>query len=221
MSGRQVLRYRNLDKPRECGRLYSPEELARELIADKPYYDESGGGVTLSGGEVMLQAEGAKELAMILKADNISVYVDTAGNVPYEAFRKLNPYVDAYLYDIKTADPAKYANVTGGNMELIMHNLRALRAEGKTVRIRIPLIPGFNTGDGDIRGLRDLLKSQGVTEVDLLPFHRMGSGKYEALGLEYMYADTEPMKHEEAEKIADSFREFFRVKIEGEEFKEA
>ncbi len=141
----QTLNYRNLKEPKRCGRLVAHEELFIELVADKKYYEESGGGVTFSGGEVMLQAEAAAELAKLIKEAGISLYIDTAGSVGYGAFRWLNPFADAYLYDIKTADPVKYSEVTGGDMELILDNFRALRREGKTVRVRIPLIPGFNT----------------------------------------------------------------------------
>ena len=211
----QTLNYRNLKEPKRCGRLVEPEELFKELAADKKFYEESGGGVTFSGGEVMLQAEAAAELAKLVKEAGISLYVDTAGSVGYGAFRSLNPYADAYLYDIKTADPVKYSEATGGDMALILDNFRALRREGKTVRVRIPLIPGFNTGEEDVNALCNLLKGEGVEEVDLLPFHRMGGGKYEALGLDYPYADVEPMKGEAVERIAAEFRRCFIVKIEG------
>ncbi len=206
--------YPKLGKAEECGREASIEEIVKEVLEDKEYYTESGGGVTLSGGEVLLQAEAAAELAKSLVSEGISVIVDTAGHVPYTVFKKLNPYVDTYLYDVKSGSAEKYKQTIGGDLDRITSNLKQLLADGKRVRTRIPLIPGFNTDEASTEELCSVLKQAGVQEVDLLPFHRMGSGKYEAMGLKYAYKDMEPMSYKEAEKMAEQYAKYFQVHIE-------
>ena len=206
--------YAHLHKTEICGKEMSVTEVVAELMEDKDYYVESGGGVTFSGGEVMLQVDGALELAKLLKQEGISLIVDTAGNVPYEFFQKINPYTEEYLYDFKTGSPEKMQAVIGGNMERITGNLKKLLKEEKQVRVRIPMIPDFNTSMEDVREICMRLQEIGVTEVDLLPFHRMGSGKYEAMGLEYLYKDTKPMSNKQAEEIAALYTPYFKVNIE-------
>lgn len=209
-----ILNYPHLGKTDLCGKKVPVKEVLKELLEDRDYYIESGGGVTFSGGEVMLQVDEAVELAKFLQQEDISLTVDTAGNVPYSFFQKINPYTDEYLYDFKTGSPEKMKQVVGGKIELITENLKRLLQDGKKVRVRIPLIPDFNTDPKSIREIGARLKEIGVKEVDLLPFHRMGSGKYEAMGLDYMYKDTESMNKKQAEKIAALYARYFQVNIE-------
>lgn len=210
----QMLHYKNIAEPKVCGKKFAPQEILEELILDKCYYEESGGGVTLSGGEVMLQADGAAELAKLLTAEGISVYIDTAGFVPYSEFEKLNPFADEYLYDYKTASAEKYSKVIGGDLNLISENLMRLIADGKNVSVRIPLIPGFNTDSISIEEICHSLQKMGIKKVDLLPFHRLGSGKYEALGLKYAYCNTEPISETELDNIVKKYQKYFNVKVE-------
>ena len=144
-------------------------------------------------------------------AAGISLFSDTAGCVPYRAFEALNPYADVYLFDYKTASTARYASVIGGDLALIRANLRRLLADGKEVRVRIPLIPGFNTDSDSIDALRTDLADLGIRRVELLPFHRLGSGKYETLGLEYPYRHTPPLTKEVLAAIIDRFAADFTV----------
>jgi pyruvate formate lyase activating enzyme len=190
------------------------EALLPELLADRDYFAESGGGVTLSGGEVMLQSEGAAQLASLLCREGISVYVDTAGYVPYANFERMNPYTDTYLYDFKTASETLMRTVIGGDLSRITDNLRRLLADGKSVRIRIPLIPGFNTDDESVDGICRALGGMGIGAVDLLPFHRLGSGKYEAMGLTYAYAATQPLRGEPLDALRRRFERDFTVRVE-------
>lgn len=208
------LRYTHLNKTEICGKEMSVTEVLQEILEDKDYYIESGGGVTFSGGEVMLQVDRALELAKLLQQEGISLTIDTAGNVPYDFFQKMNPYTEEYLYDFKTGSPKKMQAVVGGNMERIIGNLRRLLQEGKQVRVRIPLIPDFNTDQESVQEICIRLQAIGVKEVDLLPFHRMGSGKYEAMGLDYIYKDIEPMSKKQAEEIAALYAPYFTVNIE-------
>ena len=208
-----TLRWR--DRTEVCGRQMTPQEVLREILDDRDYYTESGGGATFSGGEVLLQAAGAAELAAMLADEQIPLVIDTAGCVAYKAFELLNPYTDTYLFDFKTADGEKYRRVIGGDPALITENLRRLLAEGKRVRVRIPLIPDFNTADDDVDAICGAMADLGVRSVDLLPFHRMGSGKYTAMGKTYAYADRQPLYGAELEPIVARFRRSLTVKVEG------
>ena len=208
------LHYQATGKTETLGQLITEEEILSELLEDKDFYCESNGGVTFSGGEAMLQASELVSLARLLKENGVSVLVDTAGCVPYASFQILNPFVTGYLFDFKTAEEDKYQEI-GGNLELIVDNIRRLREDGVAVRIRIPLIPGFNTSPRSTQAICERLQDIGIKHVDLLPFHRLGSAKYEAMGLEYAYKTQQPLTKEELGKIEAIYKTYFSVKIEG------
>ena len=205
--------YSVLGKTEVFGKEVEARELLPELLEDKNFYLQSAGGVTFSGGEVMLQADGASHLARLLGEQGVSVLIDTAGCVPYAEFKKLNSLVSGYLFDFKTADPAKYAEI-GGNLELVTENLVRLISDGINVQVRIPLIPDFNTDDRSVLNMCEHLKKIGAETVSLLPFHRLGSTKYEALGLEYKYKNCEPLTEDILNKIKEQYSKYFKVNIE-------
>ncbi|MBR5869058.1 MAG: glycyl-radical enzyme activating protein [Clostridia bacterium] len=209
-----ILTYPELGKTEVRGSSMTVEAVMTEILEDADFYAESGGGVTLSGGEVLLQADGAFALAKAAKDAGLSVFLDTAGFAPRAAVEKLQPVVDCWLYDYKTADPAAFRQVIGGEMEPVRENLRFLLNAGANVRIRIPLIPGFNTGEESIEAIKRDLKGLGVRSVDLLPFHRLGSGKYTAMGLVYSYREVEPLTADRVEDIRARYEEFFTVTVE-------
>ncbi len=188
------------------------EAIVTEALEDFDFYGEDG-GVTVSGGEPLLQSEGVAELIRRLAKAGVRTVLDTAGCVPYAAFEHLGDAVDTYFFDLKAADAEGYRAV-GGDFERVRSNLACLIAEGRHVRVRIPLIPGFNDSPAYSRRMCDVLRSVGATEVDLLPFHRLGSGKYEAMGLTYAYREQSPMSVAHAETIADTYREHFCVRVE-------
>lgn len=202
------------DETKVCGKLLSAEDILSEILKDKDYYEESNGGVTFSGGECMLQAKDSLELAKLIKNENISLVVDTAGCVDYKNFEILNPYVDEYLFDFKCASEEKYKNIISGDFTLIYENLKRLLRDGKKVRIRIPLIPDFNTDKESIRRICEKICGLGFTSADLLPFHRLGVGKYEALGLIYPYKDTKPFSKDILENIKKEYLNYIDIKIE-------
>ncbi len=208
------MRFESTNLEELCGSMVTVEELIEDVIRDEDFYIESGGGVTLSGGEAMLQADGIRLLAKALHDRGISVIIDTAGCVPYSEFEKVNPYIDCYYYDWKSCNEKDYANVIGGNYSLIWNNLRQLIEDGKKVRVRVPLIPGFNTSGPYSERMCTCLKQAGVTSVDLLPFHRLGAGKYHALGLTYAYQQTPPLSIHIAEHISCIYRKYFDTTIE-------
>ena len=209
-----VLHYKNLKKTEVLGKLISAEGILPELLEDADFFETSGGGITLSGGEVMLQAKEVAGLAALLKEKGLSVLIDTAGCVPYSQFQLLNPVVDGYLFDYKTGDAQRYADI-GGNLQLVQENITRLLQDQMTVHIRIPLIPGFNTNEADIRQICDQLQALGVKEVELLPFHRLGSSKYDAMGMEYPYREQKPFEKDELRAMASIYKTYFEVKVEG------
>jgi len=208
-----VLRYRATGKTEILGKEITVEELIPELLEDRDFYEASGGGVTLSGGEVLLQAQGAGLLTAVLRAEGIGVLIDTAGCVPFSAFEQLRGLASGYLYDYKTADKGKYAQI-GGDLYRVEDNLVRLLAAGEQVQVRIPLIPDFNTDPESVDAICSALKKIGVTAVELLPFHRLGSGKYEAMGLSYPYRDCQPLSKEALFELRDRYSRAFQVHIE-------
>lgn len=173
------------DARKICGREYNVDEVLREVVKDKAFYDNSGGGVTFSGGECMLQVEFLSEILEKCKQNGVSTAVDTAGCVPFESFEKVLPYTDLFLYDIKCIDSARHREYTGVGNELILENLEKLLLHGVEVIVRIPLIPGFNDSVEDMLKIKKTLDGfGGVKRVELLPYHAMGENKYRALGEE-------------------------------------
>ena len=193
-------------KTETLGKTVTPAQILPELLEDWDFYLQSGGGVTFSGGEVMLQAASAAELAGCLKEYGVPVLIDTAGCVAYRQFSCLNPVVAGYLFDFKTADSEKY-NAIGGDLALVTENIRKLLEEPVELHIRIPLIPGFNTDAASVSAIGQHLKKLGIRSVELLPFHRLGSGKYEAMELPYAYAKTPPLTSQQVAEIQSLFQQ--------------
>lgn len=166
-----------------CGREVSPEEVLRELLRDKAYYDASGGGVTFSGGECMLQIDALEALLKLCREAGLHTAVDTAGHVPFAYFEKILPYTDLFLYDIKVMDEAVHRQYTGVGNARILDNLKRLLNLGHPLWIRIPVIPGVNDSPEEMERIRDFLAASPAPEkVELLPYHAMGEHKYAALG---------------------------------------
>ncbi|MBR4865258.1 MAG: glycyl-radical enzyme activating protein [Clostridia bacterium] len=209
-----ALSYPKLGKTEVRGKKMTVEAVMAEILEDRDFYAESGGGVTLSGGEVLLQAEGAYALARAAKEAGIPVFVDTAGFAPQAALEALHPVTDCWLYDYKTADPEAFRRVVGGELDRVRDNLAFLLSKGANVRIRIPLIPGFNTAAEEIEAIKADLKALGVRAVDLLPFHRLGSGKYTAMGMEYAYREVEPQTKAELAAIRKQYEDVFAVTVD-------
>ena len=208
-----VMRYKAIDKTETLGKKVEIEDILPELLEDKDFFLQSDGGVTLSGGEVMLQADDVAVLVKKLNEYGISVLIDTAGCVPYKEFEKLNPLVQGYLFDFKTANVQNYREI-GGDLETVTQNLTRRISDGANVQVRIPLIPDFNTDADSILEICKHLKTIGIEEVELLPFHRLGSAKYEALGLDYQYKNYEVLSKDKLDEIIKQYSKYFKVIIE-------
>jgi pyruvate formate lyase activating enzyme len=166
------------------GRAAPLEEVVREVLADKPFYETSKGGATISGGEPLMQPEFVISLIEALKAEGLHVALDTSGHASAEVFDSVAGRADMVLFDIKSLDADRLREATGADRDVILANLRRLHAEHPDIRIilRYPLIPGFNDRPEDVEAILALAKELDV-QVDILPYHPLGTGKYEALGL--------------------------------------
>lgn len=169
-----------------CGTQYPVAELVRLLQKDQPFYESSGGGVTLSGGEVLAQdIEYLESLAKGLTRRGISIFLDTCGACAYDRLERLLPYVDTFLYDVKALSPDLHRELTGAGNETILWNLRRLSQAGAKLWIRIPVIGGANDSDGEFRAIGRFLREIQYQQVHLLPYHDTGRGKYQDLGRAY------------------------------------
>jgi len=172
------------------GEDWEAEALAKVLAQDAPFFKSSGGGVTLSGGECLMQPEFAEALAKELKRMGISVYIDTCGFVSREALERVIPYTDRFLYDIKAMDPAVHKACTGQDNGIILENLRYLSDRGCDIEIRYPLVKGFN--DGECGKIGCFLQAiPGIRKIKVLQYHRFASSRYEALWMQCTLPDTE------------------------------
>ena len=164
------------------GREVTVEELLPKLLEDKDFYETSGGGVTLSGGECLCQADFCAELLKKLKEFGIHTAVDTCGFVPVEAIDKVLPYTDIFLYDIKAMDEEVHVKCTGQSNKRILENLKYIDSYGKNIEIRIPCVPNIN--DNQIGRIEEFLSAlKNVKAVKVLPYHNFAGAKYEALGM--------------------------------------
>lgn len=210
----QMLEYKYANKIVSYGKILSVSQVVSDIMEDIEFYRAGEGGVTVSGGEPMLQYEAVGELTAELHKNGVSVIIDTAGSVPQEYFSSVIDNTDIFFYDYKTTSDDDYKNICGADRALILSNLKMLILCGKNVHVRIPLIPGFNMGETDCESICDDLLSVGAKIVDLLPFHRLGSAKYEALQLDYAYKNTIPPNEETLIYIKKIYGKYFNVNIE-------
>ncbi|MCH3964940.1 MAG: glycyl-radical enzyme activating protein [Clostridium sp.] len=168
----------------------------KEVLKDKVFYEESNGGVTLSGGEVLLQHEFASELLKLLRSENIHTAIETEGYAPNKIFSKFIDNVDLLLFDIKHYDRQKHFKATAVYNDIILENLQTALNRKKDIIIRIPVIPGINSDLENAANFCNLFRTLGVSRINLLPFHQFGQNKYEMLGRNYKLKDIPPL-HEE------------------------
>jgi len=161
------------------------EDIVKRLEREKPYFIKSGGGVTASGGECLLQPEGVAYLLKRSHEIGINTCVDTCGYIPWENIEMVLPHTDLFLYDLKHMDSEKHKEGTGVPNELILENCRKIAEAGGKMQIRIPLIPGYNDGQ-NIIDTCEFLKTirEGVFEVQVLPYHNYGDAKYARLSMD-------------------------------------
>ena len=184
------------------GKEMTIEELLPLLLEDKDFYETSGGGVTLSGGECLCQADFCAELLKALKKEGINTAVDTCGFVSKESIDKVLPYTDTFLYDIKAIDEDVHIKCTGQSNKIILENLKHIDSLGKKTEIRIPYVPEYNSDQIEkIVGVLRILKN--IKAVKVLPYHNYAGSKYSALNMENTLPKILPTEEEikNAEKM--------------------
>jgi len=185
-------------KPKTIGRDVTVAEVMETVMKDQIYYQRSGGGLTLSGGESLCQAEFARDLLRAAKARGINTAMESMAGLPYEKVEMVLPYLDTYLMDIKHMNPLKHKEFTGKSNELMLENARKIAESGQTkLVIRVPVIPTFNDQPDEIRNIAWFAdKLPGVDKIHLLPYHRLGQDKYDGLGRTYEMPDVLPPENE-------------------------
>ena len=177
------------------GEEITTQRLLPKLLEDRAFFENSGGGVTISGGECLLQPQFCAELLQKLKENGIHTAVDTCGFVAQDAFKLVMPYTDVFLYDIKAYDEDVHIRCTGQSNKLILENLKYLSDSGKDIEIRIPYVPGWNDDQMEkiahyLAGLRN------ITKIRVLPYHNYAGSKYQALQMENTMPETLPTADE-------------------------
>lgn len=193
------------------GKLMTVDEVMTEIMKDLAFYRKSDGGVTISGGDPLVQWEFTLDLLKKCKAKRLHTCLETEGYARWERLAVLLPYVDLMLYDIKHMDMTKHAEGTGVSNELILDNLRKIASEGIPLILRTPIVPDYNDSEENIRAtaefIRDHLKPA-VRQVQLLPYHRLASQKYESLGREYRLKSLPGPKRKDIEPLAEIMRSY-------------
>ncbi|MBQ7959647.1 MAG: glycyl-radical enzyme activating protein [Clostridia bacterium] len=189
-------------KEKVMGRDVTVEELITEIEKDRIYYQRSGGGVTLSGGESLAQPDFAAAILRACKEKGINTALESTACAKYESIQKLLPYLDLYLMDIKHINSEKHKQFTTQPNELILENAKKLAVDAKKLIIRVPVIPTFNDTTEEIRGIAEFTKSLGtVEELHLLPYHRLGEDKYKGLGRNYELHNIELIPDEKIQEL--------------------
>ena len=192
-------------KPKVVGEDVGVEAVLDILLRDFPYYRRSGGGVTLSGGEALLQPEFARALLAACKAEGLHTAIETAAHVPWTSVGAVLPVLDLVLLDIKHMDAEQHARFIGHPNERILENARRMAPLASELVVRVPVIPGFNDTEADIRNIAAFAASlRGVRALHLLPYHRLGRDKYAGLGRPYPMGDAEPPSQAHMEALAEA-----------------
>jgi len=191
------------------GRQVSVVEVMAEVETDIAFYDESGGGVTFSGGEPLMQSDFLHALLQSCREQEIHTAVDTSGLAAWKTLQSVSEHVDLFLYDLKLMDDEKHRRLTGVSNELILSNLRALASQGSTLTVRVPIIPGVNDDDEDISRLGEFVASlPRVPSVSILPYHKAGADKYVRLNKTYTLDQTQSPSDERMVEIAAALQGF-------------
>lgn len=179
------------------GRRVTVDKLFTDIERDRPFYDQSGGGVTFSGGEPLMQPNFLLQILKKCSETDIHIALDTSGYVPWRTLEKTVPLVNLYLYDLKILDDAQHRKYTGVSNRLILKNLSRLSELDAKVIIRIPLIPGINDDEASVRRFAIYLSGFPKTpEVEILPYHDIAEAKYESLGKIYRFPGVKPPTHD-------------------------
>lgn len=190
-------------KPKTIGRDVTVREVMETVKRDMPYYGRSGGGLTLSGGECLLQPEFSTALLHAAKDMGITTAIESMGFARFDVIKGFLPYLDTYLMDIKHMNPAKHKEFTGKENTLMVENAMKI-AESRMCEliIRVPVIPGFNDSEEEILAIAAYADTlPGVTQIHILPYHKYGEGKYEGLGRPYLLKNVPMLPDGKMERL--------------------
>lgn len=210
---------KEFDTEEIAGIYYSSDEILKILDRERVFIEKSGGGVTFSGGEPLLQSQFLVEVLKECKKNGFHTAVDTSGYSSPDNFKAVIPFTDLFLFDIKHLDEKKHLALTGVSNEGILENLRIILDSGKDIIIRIPVIPGYNDDEDYYNLLREFIVSQAsesVKKISLLPYHRIGSSKYKRFNIQNRMDKVEQPSVERMKELKDYFEKTgIAVKIGG------
>lgn len=187
-----------------CGQKMTTSEIFQIVRKDKDYYQKTKGGITLSGGEALLQAEAIVPLVELCETEKIPVAIETCGYVSLNDLKKIIPKTELFLFDIKTLDSVKFKKYTGGNLKIVLDNfLYLIKVSREKVVIRIPVIPGFNYTEKEIKEIFKFAKQYQIKKIDLLPYHVLGIAKYQQLGKTYPFECQKGLDSKELEPFLE------------------
>jgi len=193
-------------------------DVLSEIVRDKPFYDESNGGVTITGGEPSYQSDFATAILKASKAEGIGTAIETCGYAKWSHLKKLLDYTDIILFDLKIITAELSVKYIGGPSHIILENLKKADTLNKTIHIRFPLIPGYTDSRDNLESIARLItRLKNVQEFDILPFHQYGKHKYKSLGYYYVLENMEPLQREDAEWVTNFFTQRkLKVKLFGQ-----
>ncbi len=199
-----------------AGKEVTSDWVMKEILKDRMFYEQSGGGATFSGGEPLMQPEFLIELLTRCKDEAIKTAVDTSGYAPWKVIEQVTPLTDIFLYDVKIMDAEKHVKYTGVSNNVILENLAKLSRIHDSINARIPVIPGVNDDEKNIFDTGKFLAGLNIRQVNILPYHNMGSDKYTRLGMAYSLEDTPQPGNEAMLSIKEHLEKFgLTVKIGG------
>ncbi len=199
------------------GKQLSVDQLMAEIKRDIPFFDESGGGVTFSGGEPLMQPRFLLDALQACKGIELHTALDTSGYADWSILDPISAYTDLFLYDIKLIDPQAHKKYCGVSNELIFSNLRKLSQKGSAIYLRVPIIPGITDTQENLDQIASLAGSlPGIQRVDILPYHQAAIGKYSRLNMSYLLGEVGPPSEERMIAIQDHLQSYgLQVKIGG------
>ncbi|MFQ7473046.1 MAG: choline TMA-lyase-activating enzyme [Anaerovoracaceae bacterium] len=202
----------NYDALKIAGQQVSISELLDYVEQDRAFYEQSGGGVTLGGGEVTSQPEAAINLLMACKQSGINTAIETCGYAKKETMMRFAEFVDLFLFDLKHIDPDRHFELTGVRNEMILENLEELIMKRQHVKVRMPMLKGINDSEAEIKGVIEFLKPfrefKNFEGIDLLPYHKLGVNKYLQLGMDYPIEGDPSLSDEDLDRIEGWIKEY-------------
>lgn len=201
------------------GRLYETKDILTILEKERVFIDQSGGGVTFSGGEPMMQFEFLLEALQACKANGYNTSIDTSGFSTQDRFEKIIPFADLFLFDIKHLDNLKHMEYTGVPNDVILSNFRLIVESGSEIIVRIPVVPGFNDDDDHMARLKHYIlsgRNENLKMISLLPYHKIGSSKYKRFKMTDKMIKAEQPSSQRMKELKEYFSGYgIKVKIGG------